>query len=181
MASGHLASVDKASRPKAPRAVEATQGVSPLGQDPARRGLHASLEVVLLCPRAMRYESNPKHSDPWQRGRRGTLCPPDVRPLAQQLLDASVEVGSKRYATHNGVAYCAQGNRSDVWHGYPVAPHSRSGTSRLLGTGSASGPRPHRPRMGQAPRSQAPLALGPCEAGNTSPTSCVATGTVTVR
>ncbi len=68
----------------------------------------------------MRYESNPKHSEPWQRGRRGTLCPPDVRPLAQELLDASVLVGSKRYATHRGMAYCAQGNQADVWHGYPI-------------------------------------------------------------
>lgn len=69
---------------------------------------------------AMRYESNPKHSEPWQRGRRGTLCPREVRPMAQTLLDASEKVGSKRYATHNGVAYCAQGNPADVWHGYPV-------------------------------------------------------------
>lgn len=68
----------------------------------------------------MRYESNPKHSEPWQRGRRGTLCPPDVRPLAQELLDASVMVGTKRYATHRGMAYCAQGNQADVWHGYPI-------------------------------------------------------------
>ena len=67
----------------------------------------------------MRYESNRKHSDPWQPGRRGALCPADVRPLAQTLLDASIQVGSKRYATHKGVAYCAQG-KDGVWHGYPI-------------------------------------------------------------
>ena len=40
--------------------------------------------------------------------------------MAQTLLDASEQVGTKRYATHNGVACCAQGNTSDVWHGYPI-------------------------------------------------------------
>ena len=39
------------------------------------------------------------------------------------------------------------------------APHSRSGASHPLGTGSASGPRPHRPPMEQAPRSQAPFGV----------------------
>ena len=29
-------------------------------------------------------------------------------------------VGTKRYATHRGMAYCAQGNQADVWHGYPI-------------------------------------------------------------
>ena len=36
---------------------------------------------------AVRYEPNPKHREPWQRGRRGALCQPDTDPaLAQQLL-----------------------------------------------------------------------------------------------
>ena len=56
----------------------------------------------------MQYVSNPKHSDPWQRGRRGSLCPLEVRPLAQELLDSSVADGTKRYAMHEGKAYCAQ-------------------------------------------------------------------------
>ena len=68
----------------------------------------------------MQYVSNPKHSDPWQRGRRGSLCPLEVRPLAQELLDSSVADGTKRYATHEGKAYCAQQTPSDLWHGYPV-------------------------------------------------------------
>ena len=37
----------------------------------------------------MEYESNPKHSDPWQRGRRGSLCPKEVRPIAEKLLEGS--------------------------------------------------------------------------------------------
>ena len=38
----------------------------------------------------MRYESNPKHKEPWQRGRRGTLCPSDIdQAIARQLLEGS--------------------------------------------------------------------------------------------
>ena len=29
-------------------------------------------------------------------------------------------MGNKRYATHEGRAYCAQEHGADVWHGYPV-------------------------------------------------------------
>lgn len=69
----------------------------------------------------MRYQSNPKHKEPWQRGRRGTLCPDDVdRTIARQLLEGSELQGGKRYAVHGGRAYCAQDNGADVWHGYPV-------------------------------------------------------------
>lgn len=69
----------------------------------------------------IRYESNPKHKEPWQRGRRGTLCPRDVdQALAERLLADSEQEGGKRYATHEGRAYCAQQHGVDVWHGYPV-------------------------------------------------------------
>lgn len=69
----------------------------------------------------IKYKSNPKHSEPWQHGRRGSLCPREVRPLVNELLQGSVLHGSKRYATHDGKAYCAQESHDDVWHGYPVA------------------------------------------------------------
>lgn len=76
----------------------------------------------------LEYKSNPKHSEPWQRGRRGSLCPKEVRPLAQKLLDASVQVGAQRYAIHEGKAYCAQEYPPGTWHGYPVGwkqvPHA---------------------------------------------------------
>ena len=76
----------------------------------------------------LEYKSNPKHSEPWQRGRRGSLCPKEVRPLAQKLLDASVQVGAQRYAIHEGRAYCAQEYAPGTWHGYPVGwkqvPHA---------------------------------------------------------
>ena len=71
----------------------------------------------------MRYDakSNVKHREPWQRGRRGTLCPKDINEeMAQVLLQDSEAVGAKRYALHEGRAYCAQEHRPGLWHGYPV-------------------------------------------------------------
>ena len=69
----------------------------------------------------MRYESNPRHGKPWQRGRRGSLCPKTVSgETAQKLLSGSAVVGDKRYAVHDGRAYRAQEHGSDAWHGYPI-------------------------------------------------------------
>lgn len=69
----------------------------------------------------MLYECNPKHKPPWQRGRRGSLCPESVDlEMAQALLSASQPVEGKRYAVHEGRAYCAQMHGADAWHGYPV-------------------------------------------------------------
>ena len=69
----------------------------------------------------MRYEGSSKHRDPWQPGRRGSLCPKDLdQAIVQQLLEASELVGNKRYAVYEGRAYCAQQHRADTWHGYPV-------------------------------------------------------------
>jgi hypothetical protein len=66
------------------------------------------------------YESNPKHSEPWQTGKKGSLCEPEVRPLAAGLLRAGVIWKGKRYAVHMGRAYCAQEHSPNRWHGYPV-------------------------------------------------------------
>lgn len=69
----------------------------------------------------MRYEGNPKHKEPWQRGRRGSLCPTDIDSTrAQALLDQSEAAGRKRYAAYQGKAYCAMEHREGLWHGYPV-------------------------------------------------------------
>ena len=70
----------------------------------------------------MRYEGNVKHKEPWQRGRRGAICPEGVdQHTAQRLLDDSVPVGGARYAVHESRAYCARWHGpDDVWHGYPV-------------------------------------------------------------
>lgn len=68
----------------------------------------------------MEYESNPKHSDPWQCGQRGSLCPKEVKPHAAKLLAGSEPIGKQRFAIYDGRAYCAREHREGVWHGYPV-------------------------------------------------------------
>ena len=68
----------------------------------------------------MRYEGSPKHKEPWQRGRRGSLCPKMDYETAQTLLSESELMENKRYAIHEGRPYCAQQHRDDVWHGYPI-------------------------------------------------------------
>ena len=69
----------------------------------------------------VRYESNPKHNDPRQSGRRGTLCPRDVDlTVAERLLEESELSDNARYAVHEGRAYCARQHGNDVWHGYPI-------------------------------------------------------------
>ena len=68
----------------------------------------------------MEYQSNQKHSVPWQRGRRGSLCPKEVRGIAAELLSGSEQVEAKRYAVYDGKAYCAQEDRPGIWHGYPI-------------------------------------------------------------
>jgi hypothetical protein len=66
------------------------------------------------------YESYPKHSEPWQTGRKGSLCPKDLKSIAAALLEVSELVGRQRFACHDGKAYCAREHGRDVWHGYPV-------------------------------------------------------------
>lgn len=74
----------------------------------------------------MKYEPNPKHKNPWQRGRKGSLCPSDIDESdAAAMLEGSVLEGEKRYATRDGKAFCAQKHRDPpngeaLWHGYPV-------------------------------------------------------------
>ena len=69
----------------------------------------------------MRYESNRKHKEPWQRGRRGTLCPSDIDvKTVHRLLADSEATGDKRYAVHEGRAFCAQRHGAEEWHGYPI-------------------------------------------------------------
>ncbi len=71
----------------------------------------------------MEYTPNPKHKEPWQRGRRGSLCPPEItKEVAIELLTASVKSGQGRYSPHLGRPYKALRNaETDSWHGFPVA------------------------------------------------------------
>lgn len=71
----------------------------------------------------MKYEPNPKHKEPWQRGARGSLCPRGAD--GPTLLECSVPDpggSGKRYATDGVRAYC--GHEHDpgagAWHGFPV-------------------------------------------------------------
>jgi filamentous hemagglutinin len=72
----------------------------------------------------LRYQGNPKHKEPWQPGRRGTLCPPDIiLGRARQLLEASVLQGRVRYSADKGRAMCARPDNAGHWHGYPIGWH----------------------------------------------------------
>ncbi len=69
----------------------------------------------------MRYEPNPKHKEPWQRGARGSLCRPDASGRA--LLAASEpdpDHAGKRFATDCRHAYCGHEQSPGRWHGFPV-------------------------------------------------------------
>mgnify|MGYP001573316294 CR=1 FL=1 len=69
----------------------------------------------------MRYEANPKHKEPWQQGRKGSLCPKDLEGSDRdRLLLGSVEHGDKRFATDGARAFEAQEHTPGCWHGYPV-------------------------------------------------------------
>lgn len=68
----------------------------------------------------MEYESNPKHSEPWQRGQKGSLCPKDIKAFVADLLAKSEQVGKQRFVVHEGKAYCGREHREGVWHGFPV-------------------------------------------------------------
>jgi hypothetical protein len=57
--------------------------------------------MPLMCGE---YQGNRKQKEPWQRGRRGSLCGPVDEALAAQLLADSVLVDEKRFATHDGRA-----------------------------------------------------------------------------
>lgn len=76
-------------------------------------------------PKRPSYEPNPKHKEPWQRGARGTLCPPDINPvrlLAQSKVDPGVgsDQPGRRFATDGHRAYCAHEHAPGRWHGFPV-------------------------------------------------------------
>lgn len=69
--------------------------------------------------------ANHKHKHPWQRGRKGSLCPSDMAlETAQALLDQSEPTPGKhepRWSTHGTIAYAARLHIDDRWHGHPAA------------------------------------------------------------
>lgn len=71
--------------------------------------------------RALRYEPNPKHKEPWQRGARGSLCPRDADgPALLVISEVDPNHPGKRYATDGHRAYCGHEHSPDCWHGFPV-------------------------------------------------------------
>ncbi|MBF0582747.1 MAG: hypothetical protein HQL80_00785 [Magnetococcales bacterium] len=72
----------------------------------------------------LKYIPNPKHKEPWQRGRKGALCPSWSHSIAQILLEESVEDPTSshkaRYATRCGLAFKAHPDGQGGWHGFPV-------------------------------------------------------------
>ncbi|WP_419751232.1 DUF222 domain-containing protein [Geodermatophilus sp. CPCC 206100] len=77
----------------------------------------------LACARGghLRYEPNPKHKEPWQRGASGSMCPThaDGPTLLAESVQHPTKPG-KRYATDGEHAYCGHQHAPDVWHGFPV-------------------------------------------------------------
>ncbi len=73
-----------------------------------------------------RYVPNPKHKEPWQRGRRGALCGEADGPGLFAGAVEDPENPNRRWATDGVRFYVAQSPRhpdvtGDVhWHGYPV-------------------------------------------------------------
>lgn len=87
----------------------------------ATRSPPAGISSLPINSARVLYEPNDKHKKPWQRGKRGSLCPPHVtREEAQDMLARSVAYGTRRFATDGVRPYCAQQHTEDRWHGYPV-------------------------------------------------------------
>ena len=66
------------------------------------------------------YEGNEKHQEPWQRGRKGSMCTKETIAQAQGLLDTSVSSGKQRFATDGERAFRGAEHGPDRWHGWPV-------------------------------------------------------------
>lgn len=68
----------------------------------------------------VRYAPNPKHKEPWQPGRKGSLCPRELEASPEELLATSVLWGAKRYSTDGVRAFAAEEHDPGAWHGWPV-------------------------------------------------------------
>ncbi len=68
---------------------------------------------------ALVYRKSNKHCEPVTAQKPGTKCPLWSEARAQDLLNESVEMGAKRVATRNGLAFVAQDTNDGSWHGYP--------------------------------------------------------------
>lgn len=88
--------------------------------------------VKAAAPAKPAYEPNPKHKEPWQPGKKGTLCPKDLSLRdAVKLLTESVEFDGGRWAAHGGRAFKAKQHAKDRWHGWWVGWVEVPATLRL--------------------------------------------------
>lgn len=71
-------------------------------------------------PKKLAYGGNPKHQEPWQRGRKGSICHKNDLLKAQGLLNTSVLIGRNRWSTDGERAYSGKQDGHGEWHGYPV-------------------------------------------------------------
>ena len=94
--------------------------IDPVDEDPAAQRGEPFANPAGGAEKHLVYVPNPKHKEPWQRGRRGSVCPTEITPeQAQQLLNDSELVDQKRYSVHEE-GHFAQDDGSGGWHGYPV-------------------------------------------------------------
>lgn len=92
-----------------------------LATRPDRMKKKPAAEAAASAPANPVYEPNPKHKEPWQPGRKGTICPKDLTLHdAAKLLVESVEFNGARWAVHNGRAFKAKSHAKDRWHGWPI-------------------------------------------------------------
>lgn len=72
------------------------------------------------------YTANPKHKEPWQRGRRGALCGDALGVALFKASSPDPSNPNRRWATDGRRFYAAQSSRHQDaegnlhWHGYPV-------------------------------------------------------------
>jgi hypothetical protein len=66
------------------------------------------------------YGGNPKHQEPWQRGRKGSMCKTETIAQAQALLEKSLIDGKQRFATDGERAFKGAEHGPNQWHGWPV-------------------------------------------------------------
>ena len=70
---------------------------------------------------SLAYHPNPKHKEPWQPGRKGSLCPKDITlDRAAGMLSESFHHKQQRYAVDQGRVFIGKTDNRDGWHGYPA-------------------------------------------------------------
>ena len=76
-------------------------------------------QLTMEC--ALTYTPNPKHKEPWQPGRKGSMCPKDITiTRAKVMLSASFLHKQQRFAVDQGRVFIGKADNRGGWHGYPA-------------------------------------------------------------